>query len=51
MKKMTINCSICNEVMAEIEKEIITNEDIQMYQQMMSCPVDGPYALCSISEE
>jgi hypothetical protein len=32
-----IKCATCSEEMGQIDKDIITPEDIAMYQQMMVC--------------
>jgi hypothetical protein len=40
--KLTVSCQICGKILAEIEKdEMISQDDIDMYQQNTVCPDDG----------
>ncbi len=35
--KLTISCQICGKILSIAEKDAFTDEDINMYQQSLSC--------------
>jgi hypothetical protein len=39
--KAQIKCAICEEVLATIEKDLITNEDMNLYKQTAFCDEHG----------
>lgn len=51
MKEMTVICSVCNKVLIHIEKDDITQEDIDMYESGVICPEDGQTATCDVKSE
>lgn len=34
---VSIKCRICQEVMGQIEKEVVSEQDVAEYQQMLTC--------------
>jgi len=40
--KLTVSCQICGTILSEIEKQQISDDDVQMYEQASFCNVLGP---------
>lgn len=41
--KLTATCKICGRTIAVMEKDSISQDDMDLYQQTCSCEVDGPF--------
>lgn len=39
--KLTVTCQECGGILLVVEKDVITDEDIQMYEDSCSCEKDG----------
>ena len=39
--KMQVKCNVCGAVLGELEKDIITQDDLDLYQEMMACSQDA----------
>lgn len=35
--KLVVKCSVCQNKLAEISKEVVTQDDVQKYEQMIKC--------------
>jgi hypothetical protein len=40
--KLTVSCQICGEILAIVEKDSFTDDDINMYEQFCFCNTLGP---------
>ena len=49
---LTITCNICKTTLAIIEKDLITQQDQDVYKTMCSCDTDGQTDIeCTVTEE
>jgi hypothetical protein len=41
--KITVSCQKCGRVLAVAEKDVVTQDDLNMYMASCSCQFDGPF--------
>lgn len=41
--KLTVTCRICGKILSEVEKDSISDIDIDSYEASSSCETDGPF--------
>lgn len=40
--KLLVTCQTCGKTLSIVEKDFVTNEDVELYQATSSCEDDGP---------
>jgi hypothetical protein len=51
MTKKNIKCEVCGEIVGSLEKNVITQEDRDLYRQMIMCPNGHIEASLAVSPE
>lgn len=41
--KITVSCKKCGRILAIAEKDVVSQEDLDMYTNSCACSVDGPF--------
>ncbi len=41
--KITVSCQKCGRILAQAEKDVVTQDDLDMYMANCSCQYDGPF--------
>jgi len=41
--KITVSCQKCGRILAIAEKDVVTQDDLDMYMASCSCQFDGPF--------
>jgi len=41
MQTLTVSCGICGLILAQVTKDNISDDDINLYSSMCSCDTDG----------